>query len=59
MTIKISINKPSNTISFVTDEITVGSDKLCLKFFDMVLNLEDIKTLEFEIAGKKYTYVRR
>lgn len=55
----IKIQEPPNKMRFVVDEVMIGSDRLCIKFFDMVLDLENIKVLEFNIAGKKYIYKRK
>jgi len=51
--------EPANIINFCADEIAISDEKLCLKFNEIFLNLESIKTLEFDIKGKKYTYTKK
>ncbi len=47
-----------HTITFIADEVCIGSERLAMKFEEMPLNLDDINTLVFEsMDGKKtYTY---
>lgn len=47
---------PTNTIHFEAERLTVGSDNLCLDFKDSIMELDNIKTLEFVMAGKRFTF---
>jgi len=48
---------PADTITFHAKEIKVSSDYLCLKFDEpLMMDLEKINVLEFEVQGKKFKY---
>jgi len=60
ITLTIDENKPQgmttpSTITFHPDGIFIGSDHLCMNG-DFGIDFEAMKTLEFNIKGKKYTY---
>ena len=51
------VNQPDpSRMTFEADELVIGSEKLCIKFEEQVLDLEEINELVFNIAGKEFKY---